>query len=78
MTPSKVALKINNSVNKKRSDVEVSINHLCESISLTSENMAAARMRQALGDNSMTQMLTFPFFQSQLQNQDCTIDLIEK
>ena len=35
-------------------------------------------MRQASGDNSMTQVFAFQFFQSQLQSQDCKIDSIEK
>ncbi len=70
--------KSKNSSNKKRANVGLSIERLCEQIAHSNEEIAKSEMRNAGGDGTVSQMLAMQFFQGQLQGQDRKIENIER
>ncbi len=76
--PEKGTPKTKNSTNKKRANVGLSIERLCDQIGKTSAEIMRSENRSASADVGISQMIAMQFFQSQLQDQDLRIKGIER
>jgi hypothetical protein len=66
--------KTKNSTNAKRANVGKSIQRLCDSIAKSSE----ALLSPCMSKENSSQLFALQMFHSQMQNQECKIDAIEK
>ena len=77
-TVKKSSPKTKNSTNKKRANIGLSIEKLCEQISKSNQELTRMETRSVPPDTGLSQMFAMQMFQGQMMGQERRIEAIEK